>query len=91
LLEESGRQSRKTTYLEVKPVANRIFGDVAIVHYYYSMIYKDAEGKDKTDKGRWTDILLKQGNRWVMIGDHGGSRKWPNLILFRGQTPRQGA
>jgi hypothetical protein len=23
-------------------------------------------------QGRWTDILMKQGDKWVMIGDHGG-------------------
>jgi ketosteroid isomerase-like protein len=75
LLEESGWKTRKTLYLDQKPVAIRIFGDVAIVHYYYSIINKDAEGKEKSDHGRWTDILMKQGNKWVLIGDHGGSSK----------------
>jgi len=42
------------------------------VHYYYTYLYKDVEGKQKTSQGRWTDILMKQGNKWVMIGDHGG-------------------
>ncbi len=23
-------------------------------------------------QGRWTDLLKKQGDKWVMIGDHGG-------------------
>jgi ketosteroid isomerase-like protein len=75
LLEESGWKTRKILYMDQKPVSIRIFGDVAIVHYYYSIIAKDAEGKEKSDKGRWTDILMKQGNKWVMIGDHGGSAK----------------
>lgn len=29
----------------------------------------------KLESGRWTDILLKQGNKWVITGDHGGSDK----------------
>lgn len=44
---------------------------LAYVHYYYSYLYKDAEGKEKSSFGRWTDILMKQGDKWVMIGDHG--------------------
>ena len=48
-------------------------GDVAIVHYYYSRTYADISAERHTDTGRWTDILIKQGNRWVMIADHGGS------------------
>ena len=24
------------------------------------------------EKGCWKDILMKKGNKWVMVGDHGG-------------------
>jgi ketosteroid isomerase-like protein len=51
------------------------YGDVAFVHYYYTTVKETQDGKKKTESGRWTDILLKQGTRWVMIGDHGGSDK----------------
>jgi hypothetical protein len=40
---------------------------------YYTQVVKDGEGKEKTQRGRWTDILVKQDGRWVLIGDHGGS------------------
>ena len=58
---------------ELQPVAIIIHGNVAIVHYYYSEVSKDVEGKENNESGRWTDILMKQGDKWVMIGDSGGS------------------
>ena len=61
-----------TLVYEINPVAIKIFGNVAIVHYYYTQVVKDAEGKQTTRSGRWTDILMKQDDRWVIIGDHGG-------------------
>ncbi len=47
-------------------------GNVAIVHYYYSTLIKNVEGKERNRSGRWTDILMKQGDKWVLIGDSGG-------------------
>jgi len=58
---------------DLQPVAIKIYDNVAIVHYYYSEVSKDVEGKENNESGRWTDILMKQGDKWVMIGDHGGS------------------
>jgi len=29
-------------------------------------------GKEKSSQGRWTDILKKEGDKWLLIGDHGG-------------------
>ena len=69
---EYGFMTSKTILTNIKPVAIGVFGNVAYVHYYYAVIYKDAEGKEKSESGRWTDILMKQGDKWVMIGDHGG-------------------
>lgn len=66
-------KTRKVLVQEIEPVAINIHGNVAIVQYYYSRIFKDVEGKEKNTSGRWTDILMKQGDKWVMIGDHGGS------------------
>ena len=37
------------------------------------MFMEMPDGKKKSEKGTWTDILTKQGNKWVMIGDHGGA------------------
>jgi len=64
--------ANKTVLYEIKPVAIKIHGNVAIAHYYYATVEQDAKGEEKTIQGRWTDVLMKQGDRWVLIGDHGG-------------------
>ncbi len=65
---------KTTTVLvyDIRPAAIVVYGTSAYVDYYYQMIYKDVEGKEKSERGRWTDILIKQGDKWLMIGDHGG-------------------
>ena len=65
-------KTSKTILYTIKPVAINVVGNVAIVDYYYTRIYKDAEGKDKSRSGRWADVVMKQGDKWVLIGDHGG-------------------
>jgi ketosteroid isomerase-like protein len=65
-------KTSQTLLYDIKPAAIQIFGNVAIVHYFYTSIEKEAEGKANSSSGRWTDILMKQGDKWVMIGDHGG-------------------
>ena len=65
-------KTSKTILSNIKPAGIGVFGNVAYVHYFFMVIYKDADGKEKSASGRWTDILMKQGDKWVMIGDHGG-------------------
>jgi ketosteroid isomerase-like protein len=62
---------RKIISYEIKPVGIRVFGDFAIVDYYYSM-FSDVDGKKKMENGRWTDVLIKQGTKWFLAGDNGG-------------------
>jgi len=64
---------QKVRVYEVTPVGIMIHGDVAVVHYYYAYAYEDAEGEQHNEQGRWTDILVKQGSKWVLFADHGGS------------------
>ena len=66
-------KTTKTLVQDLQPVGINIFDNVAIVQYYYSEVLKDAEGKEINESGRWTDILMKQGDKWLIIGDHGGS------------------
>jgi ketosteroid isomerase-like protein len=65
-------KNSKTILSNIKPVAIGVFGNFAYVHYYFAVVYKNVDGKEKSMSGRWTDILMKQGDKWVMIGDHGG-------------------
>jgi len=57
---------------EITPVGIKIHGNVAFAHYYYTTVYNDANDKQKTERGRYTDILIKEGDRWLFIGWHGG-------------------
>jgi hypothetical protein len=52
-------------------LAIKIHGNIAIVHYYFTDVSKHGEEEEMV-QGRWTDILIKQGDKWIMIGDHGG-------------------
>ena len=67
-----GHKTSKTLVHDLQPVSIKIHGNVAFVHYHYVQIAKNSEGKDKESSGRWTDILMKQGDKWVLIGDNGG-------------------
>jgi ketosteroid isomerase-like protein len=69
---EYDMKTSKPILSNIKPVAIGVFGNVAYADYYYTVMYKDAEGKTQSESGRWTDILMKQGDKWVLIGDHGG-------------------
>lgn len=69
---EHQMKATKVLVQNIQPVGIKIHGDVAIVHYYWSRIEKDSEGKEKPISGRWTDILARQVDKWVLIGDHGG-------------------
>jgi len=54
----------------ITPVSIQVKNDIAIVHYNYSAVYKTSEGVEKTKSSRYTDILMKDDEKWVLIGDH---------------------
>jgi len=61
---------------ELKPVAITVVDDIAVVHYFYTGMYTDLKKEeDESAQGRWTDILKKEGDKWLLIADHGGSTK----------------
>jgi len=63
----------KVPFYEIKPLAIKVYGDFAFADYNYFMFMETPDGKKKSEKGSWTDILMKQGTKWVIIGDHGGA------------------
>jgi ketosteroid isomerase-like protein len=69
---EHDYKTEKTVIYNISPVSINVVGNVAIANYYYTRIAKDAEGKEKSRSGRWADVLMKQGDKWVLVGDHGG-------------------
>jgi hypothetical protein len=65
----------KTVYYSITPARIWVNGNFAYVHYYYVQINEGKDGKPMTERGRWTDILMKKDGKWVMVGDHGGEVK----------------
>ena len=68
-----GHQTNKTLVYSITPVAIKIHDNVAFAHYYWTQVTQDKGDKKKESSGRWTDILMKQGDKWVLIGDNGGT------------------
>jgi ketosteroid isomerase-like protein len=62
----------------IEPVNIQILDDVAIVHYFFALHFKDEEGKVQNRSGRWMDVLVKQGDRWLLIADQGGNNPSSN-------------
>lgn len=65
----------KVMYYIITPAKIWVNGDFAFVHYYYTQVTESPDGKPNTEKGRWTDILMKKGGKWMLVGDHGGEIK----------------
>jgi ketosteroid isomerase-like protein len=62
----------KTKLYTLTPARIWVNGNFAYAHYYYYMVNEDPEGKPMAERGRWTDILMKKGDKWMLVGDHGG-------------------
>jgi len=58
---------------DLRPIAIRVFGSFAVAHYSAEWVQKNSAGEVMTLQMIWTDILLKEGNRWSWVGDHGGT------------------
>jgi ketosteroid isomerase-like protein len=65
----------KEQYHILKPARIWVNGSFAYVHYYYTTVSENSAGKPNTDRGRWTDILMKKDGKWMLVGDHGGEVK----------------
>lgn len=57
----------------LQPVAIQVHGNFAVVHYYFTMVAKTEKDEEKISSGRWTETWAKQDNKWLIIGDHGGT------------------
>lgn len=55
---------------KIRPAEIKIFGQTAIVHYYFSLINESVRANDDNIENHYTDILIKQNEKWVLIGDH---------------------
>ncbi len=65
----------KVQYYTLKPAKIWVNGNFAYVHYYYTQVTEKSDGTPMSEKGRWTDILMKKDGKWMLVGDHGGEVK----------------
>lgn len=68
----------KVAYYTITPARIWVNGNFAYVHYYYTQVTEGKDGKPITERGRWTDILMKKDGKWLLVGDHGGEIKLKN-------------
>lgn len=57
---------------ELFPIAITITGNLAVVHYRYTVARENYKKDRETVSGRYTDILLKEGGKWMFISWAGG-------------------
>jgi hypothetical protein len=57
---------------ELFPISIVITGNVAVVHYNYSVASENLEQERETVSGRYTDILVKEDGRWLFLSWAGG-------------------
>ena len=66
--------STSTTVLEQElfPISIAITGNIAVVHYNYSLASENLMQERETVSGRYTDILVKENGRWLFLSWAGG-------------------
>lgn len=55
------------------PLAILVHGNVAVVHYVISFHETNEKGEHETSEDRWTDTLIKENGKWLLLADHGGA------------------
>jgi ketosteroid isomerase-like protein len=59
----------------LQPTAIQVFGNTAIVHYIATITLKSVDGKEATIQTAYTDVLVKQGDKWLIVADNGNELK----------------
>ena len=63
-------------FWDITPMGVVLHDNIAVVHYYYTTISKNKKnGKETTEKGRWTDVIINDGGKLRLVADHGGKRE----------------
>jgi ketosteroid isomerase-like protein len=57
---------------ELYPLSIVVHGDMAVVHYLYQLAVQDRDKRTVMSSGRFTDVLVRDGNDWKFISWHGG-------------------
>lgn len=65
-------QSKGLTH-ELYPLSIVVHGDMAVVHYLYTVAVQSKSKETVTNNGRYTDVLVRDGTSWKFISWHGGN------------------
>lgn len=57
---------------ELYPLSIVVHGDMAVAHYMYTNAVQTRDKKTETANGRYTDVLIRDGDTWKFIAWHGG-------------------
>lgn len=72
-------QNNTIKYYTLTPIVIWVKGDFSYAMYYYTILSKNkVTGKEDQSEGNWTDILMKQGGKWLLVGDRGGKTSKPS-------------
>jgi hypothetical protein len=67
-------ETSEIVFLYLKPLSIQLHGNMAIVLYVSTVTVRNkATGEETTTTERWTDVCLKEGDRWTWVADHGGA------------------
>ena len=57
---------------ELYPLSIVVHGDMAVVHYLYTMVVQTKDREIVRTNGRYTDVLVRDDGAWKFISWHGG-------------------
>lgn len=57
---------------ELFPISITITGNTAVVQYRYMIARENYKKERQTVSGRYTDVLIKEGGKWMFIAWAGG-------------------
>ena len=57
---------------ELFPISITITGNLAVTQYRYSLVRENYKKERETATGRYTDVLVREGGRWLFIAWAGG-------------------
>lgn len=72
MLRYGATSSWKSVVHAETPLQIWVNGNFAYVDYYIYSVEKNDKGETRNRTETWTDILMKKGDKWVLVGDHGG-------------------
>lgn len=65
-------QKRETINFKSMPMSIKLTGDFAIVFELYRWTYRDKDGNEVYERGRFSGVWKKEDGRWLLFWESGG-------------------